>query len=88
MFPDLAICGGAGMNVFNHVTAGSLPDFSSLTLSPELPHDDITKLSAWFCYHGAPAIEVIVQGNLEVLNSRDCIPAGMPDHSCYLRRDG
>ncbi len=83
LFPDLLISGGAGINVFNHVTAGSLSIFSSLTLSPELPYDDVTRLSAWFCYHGAPAIEVIAQGNLEVLNSRDCIPAGMPEPGCF-----
>jgi putative protease len=78
MFPDIAICGGVGINVFNHKTAGSLPEFFSLTLSPELPYDDVTKLSAYFYRPEAPAIEVIVQGNLEVLHSRDCIIAGMP----------
>ncbi len=78
LFPALKICGGAGLNIFNHVAAGSLPGFFSLTPSPELSHDDISALAAW-CYHGeTPLFEVIVQGNLEVLTSRDCIPAGMP----------
>jgi putative protease len=78
IFPALRICGGAGLNIFNHVTAASLPGFFSLTLSPELSHDDLSALGAWFSHSETPAFEVIVQGNLEVLHSRDCIPAGMP----------
>jgi putative protease len=78
LFPQLRIFGGAGLNIFNHGTAHLLPEFISLTVSPELSHDDISGLSSWFYHHATPAFEVIVQGNLEVLNSRDCIPAGMP----------
>jgi U32 family peptidase len=78
LFPTLAICGGAGLNIFNHVSAASAPGFFSLTLSPEISCDDISALIAWHYQRGTPVFEVIVQGNLEVLNSRDCIPAGMP----------
>ncbi|MEI7433268.1 MAG: U32 family peptidase [Methanomicrobiales archaeon] len=78
LFPALKICGGAGLNIFNHVSAASVPGFFSLTLSPELSSDDISALTTWHYHGGTPAFEVIVQGNLEVLNSRDCIPAGMP----------
>ena len=79
LFPALRICGGAGLNIFNHVAAGSLPGLFSMTLSPELSNDDISALATCFSPGKTPAYEVIVQGNLEVLNSRDCIPAGMPN---------
>jgi len=78
IFPAIRVCGGAGLNIFNHVAAGSLPGFFSLTPSPELSHNDLSALAAWFSHDEIHAFEVIVQGNLEVLNSRDCIHAGMP----------
>ncbi len=78
LFPALKICGGAGLNIFNHVAASSSHGFFSLTLSPELSHGDISAMAAWGYAGETPLFEVIAQGNLEVLNSRDCIPAGMP----------
>ena len=78
IIPAIRVCGGAGLNIFNHVAAGSLPGFFSLTLSPELSHNDLSALAAWFSHGEIHAFEVIVQGNLEVLNSRDCIHAGIP----------
>lgn len=77
--PGVVVCGGAALNLFNHLAVTSLPGFSSLTLSPELSFDDIKDISSRIYPAGPPGFEVIAQGNIEVLNSRDCIPAGMPE---------
>jgi U32 family peptidase len=78
LFPELKICGGAGLNIVNHGTVRLLPEFFSLTLSPELSFDEISGFSRKFNPAETPVFEVIVQGNLEVLNSRDCIHAAVP----------
>ncbi|MCU0629830.1 MAG: DUF3656 domain-containing protein [Methanoregulaceae archaeon] len=90
LFPQLIIFGGAGLNIFNHCTARLLREFVCLTLSPELSHEDISRLNSWFYPQNTTVFEVIVQGNLEVLNSRDCIPAGVPGGcgSCNGHNEG
>ncbi len=78
LFPAMKICGGAGLNVFNHLTAGAFAGCISLTLSPELSYQDLSALVAGSPPGEIPAFEVIVQGNLEVLISRDCVLAALP----------
>jgi putative protease len=84
LYPQMRVYGGAGLNIFNQAAVRLMPEFFNLTLSPELSLADISGLSRQFVHDVTPVLEVIVQGNLEVLNSLDCIPAGAPggDVSC------
>jgi putative protease len=69
--PELRLYGGQGLNVFNHATALSLaPPYSCLTLSPELSGTRIRSLLASVAGKGLE-FEVIVQGNLLAMVSRD-----------------
>ncbi|MEI6292202.1 MAG: U32 family peptidase [Methanomicrobiales archaeon] len=90
LYPQMRAYGGAGLNIFNHGTVRLLLEFFNLTVSPELSLDDISGLSRRFNQDETPGFEIIVQGNLEVLNSRDCIPAGVPvrDVSCSGMKEG
>ena len=77
-FPETRISGGQGLNIFNHRSAEHLQMFfRRLTLSPELSHNDISTLTARLLHDESPELEVIVQGNADVLVSRDCLPAGI-----------
>ncbi|HTY14350.1 MAG TPA: U32 family peptidase [Methanoregulaceae archaeon] len=76
--PEISIYGSQGLNIFNHRSAMFHQYlFDMLTLSPELSRDDIRTLVAT----GRPRcrtmrFEVIVQGNADVLVSRDCLITG------------
>jgi putative protease len=72
--PTMPLFGGAGLNVWNHLAALSHPDFTVLTLSPELSGDDIRALIARLP-PGSPAMEVVVQGTTEAMVTEDCPPA-------------
>lgn len=68
---EIRLYGGQGLNVFNHVTADSLsPPFSCLTLSPELSGSQIRSLVSALGDRG-PRVEVLVEGNLLAMVSRD-----------------
>jgi len=70
--------GASGLNVWNHLSVGQLvPPFGLLTLSPELSAEQIARTVAIsrLLPSGAGAmIELVVQGNLEVIVSEDCLP--------------
>lgn len=74
--PDARIYGAAGLNVWNHLTVQSLsPPIQLLTLSPELSADQLAgTIAASRCSADAPRLELVVQGNLEVMVTEDCIP--------------
>lgn len=74
--PDARIYGAAGLNVWNHLTVQSLsPPFQLLTLSPELSADQLAgTIAASRRNAGAPRLELMVQGNQEVMVTEDCIP--------------
>jgi U32 family peptidase len=74
--PDAHLYGGYGLNVCNHLTvqALSLP-FELLTLSPELSARQLAGTVASVRLHPkAPRMELMVQGNLEVMVAEDCMP--------------
>ena len=74
--PDARICGAAGLNVWNHLTVQSLsPPIQLLTLSPELSANQLAEtIAASRRSTDAPRLELMVQGNLEVMVTEDCIP--------------
>lgn len=74
--PDARIYGAAGLNVWNHLTVQSLsPPVQLLTLSPELSADQLAMtIAASRRNAAAPQLELVVQGNLEVMVTEDCIP--------------
>ena len=76
-FPDLSLFGGKGLNVYNRLAARSMQEFHTITLSPELSGDDIRILSGLHGGSRQPGLEVFVQGPVEAMVSRDCIPAGL-----------
>ncbi|KUG20886.1 peptidase, u32 family large subunit [hydrocarbon metagenome] len=76
--PRMHLSGAAGLNVWNHAALRRLsPPFRRITLSPELPAGDLAALASranrW---NGALLLEAIVQGNLEVAVTEDCLPCG------------
>ncbi|MDD1647301.1 MAG: DUF3656 domain-containing protein [Methanomicrobiales archaeon] len=81
--PGLPLMGGEGLNVTNLSSILALsPPFSSLALSPELPLPDLGTLSAAVAGGRGPLLEYPVQGNQEVMVSRDCLPrsvGGIPE---------
>ncbi|HMK53431.1 MAG TPA: DUF3656 domain-containing protein, partial [Methanobacteriaceae archaeon] len=65
--------GSTGLNIWNHLTVKELSGrFDSLTTSPEISRDDLRKLT-WLkrLYSLNTDLEVMVQGNLEVLISEN-----------------
>ncbi|VVB69769.1 Peptidase family U32 [uncultured archaeon] len=72
--PDVHLYGAAGLNVFNHMTVQALsPPFRLLTLSPELSESQLAAIIE-SSQSAAPKLELMVQGNLEVMVTEDCIP--------------
>lgn len=75
--PTLAVHGGPGLNLWNsRAVRAYARRFSSLTLSPELSRSEIADVVGASRASGTvPPLGVLVQGNLELLVSDDCIPA-------------
>lgn len=72
--PKMPLSGSASLNVWNHLTVEQLSQrFSRLTLSPELSSDQLAELVARSRLVNAPELELIVQGNLEVMVAEDCL---------------
>jgi putative protease len=72
--PDLPLMGGEGLNVTNLSSVRVLsPPFATLALSPELPFRALGALSAAVAGDAGPLLEYAVQGNQEVMVSRDCL---------------
>ncbi len=74
--PRMAVCGSAGLNVWNHRTVLTLaPPLERLTLSPELSADSLPVLVQRVRQLAStPALEILVQGNLEAMVAEDCLP--------------
>jgi putative protease len=85
--PQLSIAGSYGLNVWNHCTIKALQNlFDRITLSPELSYSNIKVLSAGLSRTAsAPILEFIVQGNLEVMVSENCI---LPLKEKYIQEAG
>ena len=68
---------GPGFNITNAVSANRAGRFCrQVCLSPELSGKQIRRLMAGLAgYAHPPRVEVLVQGNLEVMISENCIPA-------------
>jgi len=74
--PGMRLYGASGLNVCNHLTVEALaPPFALLTLSPELSAGQLENAAAAArLLPDAPCLELMVQGNLEVMVAEDCIP--------------
>ncbi len=76
--PRMRLFGAAGLNVWNHRTAGELaPLFLRCTASPELPAADLARLAE--TTGGAPELEVLVQGNIEAMVTEDRLVAAISE---------
>ena len=73
--PKSRIYGATGLNVWNHLTIQALaPPLQRLTLSPELSRDQLAcTVAAAREIGGVPELELMVQGNLEVMVTEDCL---------------
>ena len=73
---DIRLYGASGLNVCNHFTVQALsPLFQFLTFSPELSGEQLAKtLPTARRRADVPQLELMVQGNLEVMVTEDCIP--------------
>jgi len=86
--PGLKLIGAAGLNVWNHLSVWELePIFQRLTLSPELSLDQLADLISGSRPRAVPQLELMVQGNLEVVVAEDCLlgPGGDEDVSRGLQ---
>ncbi|MDD1751951.1 MAG: DUF3656 domain-containing protein [Methanotrichaceae archaeon] len=82
--PDVKIYGSAGLNIWNHLTAWQLSQtFQLLTLSPELSADQLGEIVARSHLQPSPMLELIVQGNQEVMVTEDCITSLDPCDSNF-----
>ncbi len=74
--PDAHLFGGIGLNVCNHLTVQALsPPLELLTLLPELSARQLANtVAAVHLLSDAPRMELMVQGNLEVMVAEDCMP--------------
>jgi putative protease len=73
--PKARIYGASGLNVWNHLTIRALaPPLQSLTLSPELSRDQLAcTIAAARELGDVPELELMVQGNLEVMVTEDSL---------------
>jgi putative protease len=82
--PEIPIFGGQGLNIVNSCSATFHQRlFDMLTLSPELSRNDIGPLVTGAGLDSrSHGFEVIVQGNADVLVTRDCLIAGTGSGGC------
>jgi putative protease len=75
--PGLPVHGGPGLNLWNSRAVGRIADaFASLTLSPELDQTELADAVAGSRSAGvAIPIAVMVEGNLELMVTDDCLSA-------------
>jgi putative protease len=66
----------SGLNIWNYKSVEELQNiFSNFTVSPELSKDEIKKLAFNIQTRGIGSnLELLVQGNMESIVSKDCIP--------------
>jgi len=74
--PGIHVLGASGLNVCNHLAVQALaPPLELLTLSPELSYRQLAGVVAAVRRHSGPVrMELLVQGSLEVMVARDCMP--------------
>lgn len=72
--PEMPISASMSLNVWNHLTVWQLSQFERLTLSPEISIKQLADLTARAHQKTVPEMELIVQGNLEVMVTEDCLP--------------
>lgn len=74
--PDVRLYGASGCNVCNHLAVQALsPPLVLVALSPELSARQIANtVAAARLLPDAPLMELMVQGSLEVMVARDCMP--------------
>ncbi len=87
--------GSSALNVWNHATVAEVSScFSHLTISPELASSEAaTLIGKTARVPHAPSLEMLVQGNLEVCITENCILASsdlcpLPDGTMGCRRTG
>lgn len=75
--PDLPVHGAPGLNIWNSRAIGRFADgFVSFTLSPELARGELADAVAASRAAGvAVPLGVMVQGNLELMVTDDCLPS-------------
>ncbi|MDD1742182.1 MAG: DUF3656 domain-containing protein [Methanotrichaceae archaeon] len=79
------IYGSVGLNIWNHFSVWQFfPLFSMLTLSPELSMDEMYQLVTKSNSRPAPRLELIIQGNQEVMVAEDCILNCIHCHADFL----
>lgn len=85
--PQLSIAGSYGLNVWNHYTIDALQKyFDRVTLSPELSLKNMNALITGSSRTTlAPILEFVVQGNLEVMVSENCV---LPNRQEYHQSAG
>ncbi len=74
--PQIDLFASAGLNIWNHKSIKVLKDvFKNFTLSPELSKDEIKTLATYIQSREINTkLELLVQGNLESMVSKDCMP--------------
>jgi putative protease len=82
--PQMPISGSMGLNVWNHLTVMQLSQFRRLTLSPELSSNQLSSLVDRAHLRSSPDLELVVQGNLEVMVTEDCLPSLSPGKAEFL----
>mgnify|MGYP000930399195 FL=1 len=70
---SIKLYGSSGLNIWNHLSVEELSKlFNGLTISPELSKNDIKTLT--HNWGSDVSLEFLVQGNIESIISKDCIP--------------
>jgi Collagenase and related proteases len=74
--PEISIFASAGLNIWNYESVQELQNiFKNFTVSPELSKDEIKMLAFNIQSRMIESnLELLVQGNLESIVSKDCIP--------------
>ncbi len=74
--PQINLFASAGLNIWNYKSVEELQNiFKNFTVSPELSKDEIKRLAFNIQTRGIDSnLELLVQGNLESIVSKDCIP--------------
>lgn len=74
--PQINLFASAGLNIWNYKSVEELQNvFNNFTVSPELSKDEIKRLAFNIQIRGIDSnLELLVQGNLESIVSKDCIP--------------
>lgn len=81
--PSIKISGGVGVNIWNFESIDKLKEYiKCFTISPELSRDDIKNISSHVYGNDIKApLNIIVQGNMESMVSRDCLPCLIPNET-------